>query len=186
MVSNRILAAARSTTTHEVVPGRILGLQLRMRDDTRLSFFVVHNERLRAADRAALTAALAEIQSDPMSFKPASLTTLGGDFNFPFQDDATLYVTSEGRLNMHQHEGERRRWTQVLRSFTPVAAPTTTRQEARTTAAGRVEASASAIDHVYISTPPLLQTQYSYRSMVMKVTAARAALSDHAAPHAYD
>lgn len=61
-----------------------------------------------------------------------------------------------------------------------MAALTPTRQEARTTAAGRVEATASAIDHVHISTPPLLQTQYSYTTAVLRVTAKRTALSDHA------
>lgn len=46
-VSNRIIEASQEEEIYEVIPGKVLGVRLRMRDDTMLAFFVVHNERLR-------------------------------------------------------------------------------------------------------------------------------------------
>lgn len=64
LVSHRIMAAATTTTTYEVIPGRILGLQLQMRDETMLTIFVIHNERLCATDRKAMEETIRTINPD--------------------------------------------------------------------------------------------------------------------------
>lgn len=144
-----------------------------------------HDARLlrgpqRAPPHTKVKAAVQGLRQSSSFTRPESLAVVGGDFNFPQHDDAPIFITATEHLNMHPREGERRRWADLLSAFTPVAAPAPTRQEARETAEGRVEATASAIDHLYISTPPLLQTQFLYTTSVLSATKARAELNDHA------